>query len=109
MMEYITEINDENYSELTSTGLVLVDIYADWCGPCKQISPLVGKLSEEYIGKLTVAKLDADKSTSVVENLGVRSIPTLILYKEGKIQEKLTGMQTYATLTSMVNKYLEQN
>jgi thioredoxin 1 len=106
MVAYITECNNSNYNEITDNGLVLVDIYADWCGPCKQISPLIDQLSREFQGKLTVAKLDADKNTETVEKLGIRSIPTLFLYKDGKILEKLNGMQTYQTLTGLVNKHL---
>lgn len=120
MVAYITELNDQNYESVTGhhfstnesvstdsgAGLVLVDIWAEWCGPCKQISPIVDKLSADLQGKLVVGKLDADKNPVTVENLGVRSIPTLYLYKDGKQVEKLTGMQTYQKLNELVSKYL---
>jgi thioredoxin 1 len=105
MVAFITELKDENYDNFVGTGLVLVDVFAVWCGPCKQISPIVDKLSVDFQGQLTVGKLDADQNRDTVEKLGVRSIPTLFLYKDGKIVERLTGMQTYQKLSELVQKY----
>jgi thioredoxin 1 len=105
MVAFITELKDENYDHFVETGLVLVDVFAVWCGPCKQISPIVDKLSVDFQGQLTVGKLDADQSRDTVEKLGVRSIPTLFLYKDGKVVERLTGMQTYQKLSDLIQKY----
>ena len=107
MIAYITELTDDNHdSFIKDNSLSLVDIKTDWCGPCKQLSPILDKLSADLQGKLVVGKLDADKNPVTVENLGVRSIPTLFLYKNGKQVEKLTGMQTYQKLNDLVSKYL---
>lgn len=106
MIAYITELNDTNHDNFVSENkLVLVDIKAEWCGPCKQISPIVDKLSVDFQGKLTVGTLDADANPTTVEKLGVRSIPTLIFYRDGKIVERLSGMQTYQKLSEIVQKY----
>ena len=107
MIAYITELTDDNHdSFIKENSLSLVDIKADWCGPCKQLSPIIDKLSADLQGKLVVGKLDADKNPVTVEKLGVRSIPTLFLYKNGEQVEKLTGMQTYPQLKELVSKYL---
>ena len=107
MIAYITELTDDNHDNFVSENtLTLVDVKAEWCNPCKQLSPILDKLSADLQGKLVVGKLDADKNPVTVENLGVRSIPTLFLYKNGKQVEKLTGMQTYQKLNDLVSKYL---
>jgi thioredoxin 1 len=107
MIAYITELTDDNHdSFIQDNSLSLVDIKADWCGPCKQLSPILDKLSADLQGKLVVGKLDADKNPATVEKLGVRSIPSLFLYKNGKQVEKLTGMQTYQKLNDLVSKYM---
>ena len=105
MIAYVTELNDVNYDEYVRQGLVLVDVKTDRCDPCRQLSPIVDKLSADFQGKLTVGKLDADANPTTVEKLGVRSIPALFFYEEGKIVERLNGMQTYQKLKEIVEKY----
>lgn len=106
MIAYITELNSEMYDEFVSTGLVLVDIWAIWCGPCKVISPIVDEISSDYFGKLKVGKLDADANRDKVMTLGVRNIPTLFLYKDGQIVETSTGAVTKSKLSEMIDKHL---
>jgi len=107
MIAYITELTDDNHDSFISDNtLALVDIAALWCGPCRQLSPILDKLSADLQGKLVIGKLDADKNPATVEKLGVRSIPSLFLYKNGKQVEKLTGMQTYQKLNDLVSKYM---
>lgn len=106
MVAFITEVQDQNYSSFIENGLVLIDVFAEWCGPCKQISPIVDKLSADFQGKLTVGKVDADKNSSIVEQLQVRSIPAIFLFKDGKIVERLNGLQTYQSLSNLVNKHV---
>jgi len=106
MIAYITELNDENYKSFTETGLVLVDIKAEWCNPCKVISPLVDQISSDYQGRLSVGKLDADGSRDLISELGVRNIPTLLLYKDGEIVERNTGMVTKEKIEELVNNHL---
>lgn len=107
MVAYITELNDTNHDTFVSDNtLTLVDIKAEWCGPCAQLSPIIDKLSADFHGQLAVGKLDADQNPETCEKLGVRSIPSIFLYKNGKQVEKLTGMQTYQKLSDLVKKYI---
>jgi thioredoxin 1 len=105
MLSYKVELNDENFDDYVSSGLVLVDVKAEWCSPCKQIAPIVDMISGEYVGKLKVGVVDADKSPATVEKLGVRSIPTLIVYKDGKKVSSSTGMATKAKIVELFEKY----
>ena len=107
MIAYITELNEQNYKSFTENGLVLVDIKAEWCGPCKVIGPLVDQISSEYFGKLSVGKLDADGSRELISELGVRNIPTLLLYKDGEIVERNTGMITKEKIEDLINNHLD--
>jgi thioredoxin 1 len=106
MIAYITELNEQNYKSFTETGLVLVDILATWCGPCKVIGPLVDQISSEYYGQLSVGKLDADGARDLISELGVRNIPTLLLYKDGEIVERNTGMVTKEKIEELINNHL---
>lgn len=106
MIAYITELNEENYKSFTENGLVLVDIKAEWCNPCKVIGPIVDQISSDYHGQLSVGKLDADGARNLISELGVRNIPTLILYKDGEIVERNTGMVTKEKIEELINNHL---
>ena len=106
MIAYITELNEQNYKDFTNEGLVLVDIWATWCNPCRTIAPLVDQVSSDYVGKLSVGKLDADGAKEIITELGVRNIPTLLLYKDGVIVERNTGMVTKEKIEELVNNHL---
>lgn len=103
----MTELKEENYQVFVSTGLVLVDIKAEWCQPCKVISPIIDQISSDYAGRLSVGKLDADISRDLLTSLGVRNIPTLFLYKDGEIVERTTGMITKENIEELINKHLD--
>lgn len=107
MVAYITELTPENSKEfIESEGLVLIDIWAAWCGPCKVISPIVDEISSIYKDTLKVGKLDADKNSEFVRELNVRSIPTLVFYKDGVELERSVGAITKQKLTEMIDKHL---
>lgn len=107
MIAYITELNPENSKTFVeSGGLVMVDIFAKWCGPCKVISPIVDELSYIYKDKLKVGKLDADSNRDYVTELGIRSIPTIILYKDGAEVDRSTGSTTKQKLVEMLENHL---
>ena len=106
MVAYITELNKENYNTFVGSNLVLVDVWAPWCGPCKMISPIVDEISSDYQGRLSVGKLDADSNRETITELGVRNIPTILLYKNGEIVDKSTGVVTKQKLVEMIDKHL---
>lgn len=106
MVSYVTELNEENYKSFTETDLVLVDIKTNWCGPCKVISPIIDQISSDYQGRLSVGKLDADGAKNLISELGVRNIPTLLLYKDGVIVERNTGMITKEKIEDLINNHL---
>jgi thioredoxin 1 len=106
MVTYITELNEQNYKSFTETGLVLVDIWAPWCRPCVTIAPLVDQISSDYQGRLSVGKLDADGARDLISELGIRNIPTLLLYKDGEIVERNTGMITKEKIEELINNHI---
>ena len=106
MVAYITELNEANYDEFVSEGIVLVEIWAAWCGPCKAISPIIDEISSEYNGKIKVGKFDADANRDKVMSLGVRNIPTLFLYKDGQIIDQMSGGGTKSKFTEFIDKHL---
>ena len=91
---------------LQSSMPVLVDFYADWCGPCRAIAPIVEEIAAEYAGKLKVAKLDTDKETELSMRYDVMSIPTLILFKGGREIERFIGFMPKRQLLSKLEPYL---
>lgn len=107
MIAYITELNTENAKSFTeSEGLVLVDVWAPWCGPCKVISPIVDEISNDFQGRVKVGKLEADSNRDMVMEMGIRSIPTLIVYKDGVEVERTTGAINKQKLAEMLENHL---
>ena len=99
------ELTESTYPDFVKEGLVLVDVLGSWCGPCKQLSPIVDQLSLDFYGELSVGKLDVDENRDIVMSLGVRNIPSLILFKDGEIVARNTGLITLEKLTDMINEH----
>jgi thioredoxin 1 len=101
------EITDANFEEITNTDKpVLVDFWAEWCGPCKMIGPVVEELANDYEGKAIIAKVDVDSNPNTSAKFGIRSIPTLLVLKNGKIVEKQVGAVPKSVLTQKLDAHL---
>lgn len=106
MTQYITDA--EFQSEVLESKIpVLVDFYADWCGPCKMMAPAFEEVSKEYLGKVTFAKINVEENPQHAGELGVMSIPCLILFNEGKEIERMIGAMTKAALKGWIGKYVK--
>lgn len=100
------ELTPSTYEDFIKNEYVLVDVWAPWCGPCRQISPIVDQISLDFMNQLHVGKLNADENRDILVELGVRNIPTLILFKNGEIVERSTGMTTKEKLAELINTHL---
>ncbi len=102
MSEGFTYLTEENFEQGVSSGLTLVDFYADWCGPCRMLTPVLEDVAKDVLGKATVAKIDIDKAQKTASAFQVTSIPTLILFKEGKEVGRLVGLRDKDTIKEFV-------
>jgi thioredoxin 1 len=91
---------------LDSEQPVLVDFWAEWCGPCKMIAPVLDELSDETVGKLKVAKVNVDEQRDLAGQFGIRSIPTLLIVQGGAVKEQVTGAMSKAQLLAKVEPYM---
>jgi thioredoxin 1 len=104
----LVHVNDKNFSSevLNSDLPVLVEFWATWCGPCRSISPIVEALAKEFSGRVKVTKLNVDESPATPSQYGVRGIPTLILFKSGKILDQIIGSVPKTRLKALIEKAL---
>ncbi len=98
-------VSDENFQETVQEGLVLVDFWAEWCGPCKMIAPLVEELSSE-MQEVIFAKMNIDDNHETPQKFGITAIPTLLLYKDGEVIDSLRGLVPKPQLAAFVQKHL---
>ncbi len=104
-IEHITSENFES-KVLKSQELILIDFWAEWCGPCKTLAPILDQIADEYKGRVQIAKLDVEKSQDIAMQFGVRSIPTLILFKGGVVEAQHVGILSKEQLTKLLDEKL---
>jgi len=104
----ITYVTDDNFSELVSTAEVpvLIDFYADWCGPCKILGPIIEELAEEYDGKALVAKVNTESNPKLSQHFKIKSIPTIMLINKGNIHERFQGLIPKPNLEEILDLYV---
>ncbi|KPK81786.1 MAG: thioredoxin [Gemmatimonas sp. SM23_52] len=107
-MSLVREVTDENFSEEVeqSQGLAMVDFWAAWCGPCRMVSPLIAELAEEYEGQVKVAALDVDSSQATAMRFNIRSIPSILIFKDGQHVDTVIGAVPKQHLERKIKKHL---
>jgi thioredoxin 1 len=108
MSEHIRYVTDTTFTAevLQSPLPVLVDYWAEWCGPCRMIAPILDEVSQEYAGRLSVAKLNVDENQQTPQKYGVRGIPTLMLFKNGNIEATKVGALSKSQLTAFIDSHI---
>ena len=105
MSDSVLHVSDNEFNEtvIKASGPVLVDYWAEWCGPCKMIAPVLDAIAEEYAGKLTVVKINIDDNPQTPQHYGVRGIPTLMLFKNGNVEATKVGALSKSQLTAFID------
>ncbi len=98
-------LNNNNFDETIKNGVVLVDFWATWCGPCKMLAPNVEEIAKEYEGRAVVGKVDVDENPDLAERFGIMSIPALFVFVNGEVKEKLIGYRLKMQIAEVLDKY----
>ncbi|HKG12205.1 MAG TPA: thioredoxin [Pyrinomonadaceae bacterium] len=109
MSEHVKDVSDNNFESdvLKSDKPVLVDFWAQWCAPCRMLAPTVEAVAQSYEGKATVVKLNVDDNPAVSQRYGIKGIPTLILFKNGKEEERVVGATSKDAISRMIDKHVQ--
>ena len=102
----LIELTDDAFESTINEGVVLVDFWAPWCGPCKMLTPVVEELADEYAGKATVCKMNTDDHRDAAVQFSISAIPTLILFKDGQVEKKWVGLTTKDDLVEAIDETL---
>jgi thioredoxin 1 len=109
MGEHVNEVNDASFEQevVGASEPVLVDFWAPWCGPCRMIAPSVEAVAKEYAGRARVVKINVDENPSVSQRYGIKGIPTLILFRSGKEEERVVGATSKEALSRLIGKHVD--
>lgn len=102
----VTILSDANFTSTAKSGITLVDFWAAWCGPCRVQGPIIDDVADEMHEKATIAKLNIDENKQTAQMLGIQSIPTILLFKDGKVVKKFVGVKPKGTLIKAINAVL---
>lgn len=106
MTENLVHLTDENFQQTIATGVTLVDFYATWCGPCRMIAPIVEQLAGMMQGKAKIAKLDIDQAQQTTNSLQITSVPTVILFKDGKEVKRVVGVKDLDFFLNLIQSFI---
>lgn len=102
----VQEVNESNFDDAIKEGVVMVDFWAPWCGPCRMVAPILDKLQDEMEGKVKIIKVNVDENPSVAQRYGISSIPTMIIFKNGEQVDHIIGASTAERYKGILEKHL---
>ena len=102
MGKYV-ELTNATFADTIAKGVTLVDFWAPWCGPCRMIAPIIEELAEDFDGKATIAKVNTDEEQDIAIQYGIRSIPTLLVFKDGELVDQMVGASSKQVLADKIN------
>ena len=107
-MSNALEVDEKNFEAevLNSSTPVLVDFWATWCGPCRKLGPVLDEISQDYSDKLKVVKVNTDENMNIAKDYSISGLPTLLIFKDGKAQERMVGLMPKSTITKNIEKYV---
>ncbi len=105
MAKYI-ELTDDNFEATINEGVSMVDFWAPWCGPCRMIAPVIEELAEDFEGKVNICKVNTDEQQNIAAKYGIRSIPTILFFKDGEMVDQMVGASSKEAFADKINSQL---